>query len=281
MRIGEHETHPAADVFPLIEGEEYRALCKSIIERGLEKPIELWQGRVLDGRNRLRACIEVNSEPLFVESRVSDPYEYVWVHNAVRRHLDPGQRVAIRLKIDATIREATEEYQRKANEARSRAASKGRVGRASKKRPVQSCAPVPTTKPDGANHTKTELAKRADVSPRTAQKALTVSRAAPELFKKVAAGDLTLAAAYREVTKQPPPAPPGVARIAKLMSELDRGASNLQVRISEVVRILETKDDLQLVGAGAWSVVQRLDLLADQIGAFTAGMRTRGNEATA
>lgn len=275
MRIGRYETHPAADLFPLIEGQEFRDLCKSLIERGLEKPIELYEGKVIDGRNRLRACLEVHCQPRVTEWDGDDPYEYVWSANAVRRHLEPGQRAAIRLKVDDALRELAERRRAEANTARSRTQ---RVGA---RNPTSAATVPPTRSTKDARETRTELARRAEVSPRTAQKAITVQKASPALAEKVATGEVTLAAAYRQVTKQPPPAPPGVARLAKLMSELDRGANNLQVRISEVVRILETKNDLRLVGAAAWSVAQRLDLLADQISAFTAGLRTRGDEATA
>jgi hypothetical protein len=185
VKIGEYQTHPAADLFPLLEGDEFNALCKSIIERGLEKPIELYEGRVIDGRNRLRACLQMSAEPEFIEWAGGDPYEYVWAHNAVRRHLDAGQRAAIRLKFDDEIRALAEKRREEANAARGRTQRVGAVAPTSK-------ATVPST-----CDTRDELARRADVGSRTAQKALTVQKHAPELADKVASGEVKLGVAYQ------------------------------------------------------------------------------------
>ena len=275
MRIGSRETHPAADLFPLLEGEEFRALCESIRERGLEQPIELIDGLVLDGRNRLRACLEVEAPPRFVDWGGGDPFEHVWAHSALRRHLEPGQRAAIRLKVDAAISELAARRQTEANAARS-AATKAQPRRDGKL--DRSRAPVPATRGGDARRTRTELARRAEVSPRTAQKAITLGKISPVALDRVAAGEENLSAAYREATKRPPSAPPGVTRLAGALSQVDRTASNLQVRLSEVQRLLETNLDVALVGLGAWTVFQRLELLAGQLSAFTAAMRSRGNE---
>jgi ParB-like nuclease domain len=50
------EFHPLANIFPLIEGYELARLVDDIRTHGLREPVVLYQGRVLDGRNRLRAC---------------------------------------------------------------------------------------------------------------------------------------------------------------------------------------------------------------------------------
>ena len=48
--------HPLANLFPLIEGDAFTDLVDDIEARGLEDPIVLHQGMILDGRNRFRAC---------------------------------------------------------------------------------------------------------------------------------------------------------------------------------------------------------------------------------
>src|SRR5260221_9303852 len=51
-----YKSHPLADVLSLIEGAEFDRLVADIREHGLKDAISLYQGKILDGRNRERAC---------------------------------------------------------------------------------------------------------------------------------------------------------------------------------------------------------------------------------
>lgn len=44
----EYQFHPLAEMFPLIEGEEFKALVKDVKARGIINPIILYQGKILD-----------------------------------------------------------------------------------------------------------------------------------------------------------------------------------------------------------------------------------------
>ena len=49
--------HPAADIFPAMEGDEFTAFSKDVEEHGVREPITIdREFRVLDGRNRHSAC---------------------------------------------------------------------------------------------------------------------------------------------------------------------------------------------------------------------------------
>ncbi len=59
------EFHPIASIFPLMEGREYEELVESILKNGLREPIWMHEGKIIDGRNRYRACMECGVLPRF------------------------------------------------------------------------------------------------------------------------------------------------------------------------------------------------------------------------
>jgi ParB-like chromosome segregation protein Spo0J len=105
MKIGNHETHPAADVFPMMEGDEFDSFAASV-KKNLRRPIVLHpDGRILDGRNRYAACIKHGVEPLFETwADDGDPVAYVIDANLERRHLNESQRSMIAAKIRELIK---------------------------------------------------------------------------------------------------------------------------------------------------------------------------------
>src|SRR5262245_56882290 len=90
--------HPYADLFPLMTAEELDALAADIRANGLRKPIVLLEGKILDGRNRYKACLIAGVEPRFEDYTGDDPLGYVNSENIARRHLTPGQRAMIAAK---------------------------------------------------------------------------------------------------------------------------------------------------------------------------------------
>src|SRR5688572_13286990 len=69
--------HPLAESFPMLEGDELDALVDDIRTNGLLNPIVRdTNGRLIDGRNRLKACALAGVEPRFTTSDV-DPVAYI------------------------------------------------------------------------------------------------------------------------------------------------------------------------------------------------------------
>jgi N6-adenosine-specific RNA methylase IME4 len=62
----ELEFHPIANCWRLIEGDDFDNLVRDISANGLHNPIVLYEDKILDGRNRYRACELAGVEPYFV-----------------------------------------------------------------------------------------------------------------------------------------------------------------------------------------------------------------------
>ena len=67
------EFHPLADIFPLVEGTQFDELVSDVKVFGLREPILIFEGKVLDGRNRYRACLEAGVEPTLAATRAMTP----------------------------------------------------------------------------------------------------------------------------------------------------------------------------------------------------------------
>ena len=90
--------HPVANAFPLMTGKGFDDLVADIREHGLREPIWLHRdGRILDGRNRYRACIEAKHEPRFQPYTGSEEElaAFVVSMNVRRRHLNESQRAMV------------------------------------------------------------------------------------------------------------------------------------------------------------------------------------------
>lgn len=84
--------HPYSEIFPLIEGAEFDALVADIKEHGLREKIWLYDGKILDGRNRFLACKKAGVKPLTRKFTGKDALAFVVSLNIARRHLTVEQR---------------------------------------------------------------------------------------------------------------------------------------------------------------------------------------------
>jgi len=111
-KLGSFEIHPLAELFPPMSDEQYHALKADIAENGQHEDIMIWQGMLIDGRHRLRACLELGIQPDTAELDDScDPYIYVITHNLHRRHLTESQRSMVAGKL-ATLKPGDVKTQR-------------------------------------------------------------------------------------------------------------------------------------------------------------------------
>jgi N6-adenosine-specific RNA methylase IME4/ParB-like chromosome segregation protein Spo0J len=190
--------HPLADLFPLIEGEEFEALVWDICERGLREPIVLYEGAILDGRNRYRAARQANVPCRFETYDGDDPAAYVVSLNLRRRHLNESQRAMVAAKL--------------ANLQRGRPKENAPIG--------------------AFNLSQNDVADRLNVSRRSVQRAAVVrEKGTEELRRAVEQGHLAVDAAARAAVLAPEiqdriagEAKAGRANVVKLVVKQERRA---------------------------------------------------------
>lgn len=96
----EYEFHEAANIFPLMNSEEFDQLKADIEERGQREYAVLFEGKIIDGRNRYRACKALGIECEFSElEECDDPVAYVISANLHRRQLKTSQRAMCAAKL--------------------------------------------------------------------------------------------------------------------------------------------------------------------------------------
>lgn len=92
--------HELADAFPLITGEAYDELKADLEKHGQLEPVVMFEGKILDGRNRWRAMQDLGMPHREVKlDEGVDPVAYVWSKNAVRRQLTPAQKALAATKL--------------------------------------------------------------------------------------------------------------------------------------------------------------------------------------
>ena len=94
--------HPAAEAWRLMDDDELASLAEDIAANGLLDPIILtYDGFLVDGRNRLKACQLASVEPTFtVLDEATDPYMVVVAKNERKNH-STGQQAMGRALIAA------------------------------------------------------------------------------------------------------------------------------------------------------------------------------------
>lgn len=213
------EFHPLAEIFPLMAGREFDELTAHIREQGLLEPIKLYEGKILDGRNRYRACLQIGIEPHIEEYAGNDPVGYVVGLNLARRHLSESQRAMVAAKL--------------ANMKR---------GRPSEKAPI------------GALN-DAQAAELLNVSERTVERAKTVQRdAASELADAVERGKVTVSAAA-DIATQPKERQREI--VAKGKTEILNAAKAIREEKAEVRRkeLLETAMRKAEMPSGKYGVI--------------------------
>jgi ParB-like chromosome segregation protein Spo0J len=169
---GELKAYPAADLFPEMPESEFQELKADIAARGQVEPIILKHNRIVDGRHRYRACIELGIEPKFVEYKGDYIIDEIISRNLHRRHLTTDERAALVVKVYGP--------QLSAEAAERKKAGKANLGLKS-----------------AQGRTAEKIADIAKVGRDKARQALDVQKYAPEELDGVAKGNKKMVDAVR------------------------------------------------------------------------------------
>tara|TARA_Y100000310_G_scaffold294855_1_gene325685 strand:- start:1528 stop:2661 length:1134 start_codon:yes stop_codon:yes gene_type:complete len=106
------ESHEHANIFPMMQKEEFEELKDDLKINGLIEAITTFEGKIIDGRNRYKACLETNTKPRFEEWNGSGSLvQYIVSLNLKRRHLTSSQRAVLALRILPALEEEAKERQ--------------------------------------------------------------------------------------------------------------------------------------------------------------------------
>jgi hypothetical protein len=214
-KISGYEVHPAAAIFPLIEGDDFINLCESIRLHGVQHPAMVHAGQLLDGRNRMRACEKLNAEGWSGSCPVVEwkddgrnVADWIWDTNAIRRHMSDDGLALASASIQPLIA--------KENEAR-KAAAQFNSETASKAAKARHTVRTESTEPQKRDHkaedarsTVGQVAAKAKTSRHKAKQAIAVHKAIEdgELPADTAKAVLTGKKKLRDVAPKKPAAKP-------------------------------------------------------------------------
>lgn len=173
-------SHPLADIFPMMNEEEYQSLKEDIRKNGLIEPVWLYEDKILDGRNRYKACVELEIEPEFYsfDDKESSPLDFVMSLNLSRRHLTSSQKATVAL-------EALPFFEEEA-----------------KKRQILGAIATNTGKekiPEASRQARDDAAQLIGVNSHYVSDAKAIKESSPELFEKIRQGEKTISEVKKEL----------------------------------------------------------------------------------
>jgi N6-adenosine-specific RNA methylase IME4 len=196
------EFHPAANLFPLMQEEELQGLSKDIQANGQRDPIVILEGKILDGRNRWKACKLAEVEPrirlVTLLEIGGSPTQFVLSTNLHRRHLSAIQKASVAADALPLFEEEARLRQVAAGEAGkgqgARGAEGGR-GNEKQKPPVLQSATkgVPALEPpkrEAAQRAANQAAQATGAGQRATTSMIAVKKAAPDVFQAVKDGKI-------------------------------------------------------------------------------------------
>ena len=189
---GSVEIHPIADILPPMPEPRYERLEESVAVDGQQVRGTLFQGKLLDGRHRDRACdaagIQLRVNELI--GTEADALTYVLSANQYRRELTKSQRAAVAATLVPMISEQV---------AQERLEKVRRTWEAKREGGWREKVPSNLQADDVPTRARAVAADLMGVNDRYVADAMRLQREDPALFEKVRMGRVTLPAAMRQL----------------------------------------------------------------------------------
>ena len=93
------EFHQYANLFPMMGGREFEEFQWDIRQNGVREPVILFEGKILDGRNRYKAATALGKEVRFEQYQGDDALAFAISLNLHRRHMTESQRAMVAAKL--------------------------------------------------------------------------------------------------------------------------------------------------------------------------------------
>lgn len=189
------EYHPIANCFPLLDEERLADMADSISANGLRNPIVLFEGKILDGRNRAAACLLAGVEPHTIQfsGTTSEAISLVRDENLQRRDLTSAQRAAGFRKLESVESELAAVV----NAIRDEAKGRMKAGKADPRQRIAEGSP-------DDRRTNTKRAEMAGTNRQYIREADKLADEAPELLDEVAEGKKTMGQAVKALEDRKP-----------------------------------------------------------------------------
>lgn len=111
VKVTNLEYHSVANIFPMMTEAEFSSLKQDISVNGLREPIWLYEGKIIDGRNRYLACIASGVKPIFrnYEGEENALIDFVISLNLHRRHLSSSQKACLAVGVMPQLEDRTKD----------------------------------------------------------------------------------------------------------------------------------------------------------------------------
>jgi len=191
MSITLYEFHKVANIFPMMTDTEFGELKKSISQNGQRDPIIIYENKIVDGRNRYNACLELGVEPKAIEwDGEGSLVGFVMDKNLNRRQLTQSQRSAVGAESVPMIAEESK--------LRMIATQNNKTGKQTR----EQLSSTDASRDGRTSHIAGEMV---GVSRASVERATKVMKdGIPELFGALKVGDISVMSSY-EIAKLPKP----------------------------------------------------------------------------
>ena len=187
------------NIYPEMQPEEFERLRANIFANGYDKryPIWIFEGKIIDGWNRYRACQALGIEPYtqhFLGSAL-DAMQLV-IRSNDRRDLNSSQRAAIAVEAEEVVAALKAE-------ARARQIESGKqYGRGTEPEKLVEKIPQAIQANPEQNKVRTQLAETFGTNPRYVSDAARLKENNPEAFRQVLSGAKTISEVKKEEKKK-------------------------------------------------------------------------------